>query len=221
MSTQHPFHILLPQQAVPLRRRALKLTCNPARADDLVQATLLKAWSSRDGFSPETNLRAWLFTILRNTFFSEIRKYRLEVQDVDGAGALSLSEEPRQDHALALGELLAAIAVLPKGQRLPLVMMGAYGYSQQEVAEACGCTVGTVKSRVSRARSTLSRILDHDDLLPVAPGSRVPTGDPPARQSPARGKTGPMSGGPRQVMTARSGPQGAQKPDGLRNETGR
>ena len=162
MTERHPFHTLLPQQASPLRRRALKLTSNEHRAEDLVQDTLLKAWVNRDSYRPDTNLRAWLFTILRNTFFSQLRKYRREVEDADGALAETLYEEPRQDHALALHELISAIALLPYAQRRPLVLMGAYGFSQLEAADACRCTVGTVKSRVSRGRATLNQVIAHD-----------------------------------------------------------
>jgi RNA polymerase sigma-70 factor, ECF subfamily len=164
---QHPFHVLLPQHATALRRQALKLTGNVTRAEDLVQETLLKAWASRDSYRPDTQLRAWLFTILRNTFISDLRKVRREVEDVDGACAGSLSEEPRQDHVLALKELISALALLPSTQRKALLLMGAYGYSQQEAASACRCTVGTIKSRVSRSRATLSRILEPEDAAPV------------------------------------------------------
>ena len=129
MTELHPFHTLLPQQALPLRRRALKLTSNQHRAEDLVQETMLKAWINRDSYRPESNLGAWLFTIMRNTFFSEWRKRRREVQDVDGACARMLYEEARQDHALALRELISGIAALPDPQRRPLVLMGAYGYA--------------------------------------------------------------------------------------------
>lgn len=162
MCEQHPFHTLLPQQALSLRRRALKLTANEHRAEDLVQDTLLKAWAKRDSYRPGTNLRAWLFTILRNTFFSNLRKSRREVEDVDGAYAMALSEEPRQDHALALKELISAISVLPYAQRQPLVLIGAYGFSQLEAANACRCTVGTIKSRVSRGRTILNRSVAYD-----------------------------------------------------------
>lgn len=158
MTERHSFHDLLPQQAVSLRRRALKLTYNEHRAEDLVQDTLLKAWASRDSYRPETNLRAWLFTILRNTFISGLRKYRREVEDVDGARARAHSVEPRQDHALALKELISSIDLLPHAQRRPLVMIGAYGFSHLEAADACRCTVGTIKSRVSRGRATLNKI---------------------------------------------------------------
>ncbi|MFN7051902.1 MAG: sigma-70 family RNA polymerase sigma factor [Gemmobacter sp.] len=155
-----------------LYRRALRLTGNPHRAEDLVQATLLKAWIHRDRFELETNLRAWLFTIMRNTFLSELRKYRLEVEDDEESLALTVAEEARQDHALALKELIAAVAELPVAQRKPLLMMGYYGFSQLETADACGLTLGTVKSRVSRGRATLCRVLAHD-VVDVA-GDKAP-----------------------------------------------
>jgi RNA polymerase sigma-70 factor (ECF subfamily) len=167
MIEQHPFSYLLPRQAVPLRGRAMKLTSNLHRAEDLVQTTLMKAWASRDSYLPESNLRAWLFTIMRNTFFSDLRKNCREVEDVDGALAAALAEEPRQDHVLALKELMAAILLLPQVQRRPLVLMGAMGFSQSEVATSCGCTIGAVKSRVSRARATLSAALLHDRAIRV------------------------------------------------------
>lgn len=159
MTRRHPFHDQLPAQIPSLHKRALKLTGSAHRADDLVQATLLKAWAKRDSFHPDTNLRAWLFTILRNTFFSELRKHRREVEDVDGTRAAALTEEPRQVDAIALGELITAIALLPPAQRQPVVLMGAYGFSQIEAAQACDCTIGTIKSRVSRARTSLAQSL--------------------------------------------------------------
>jgi RNA polymerase sigma-70 factor (ECF subfamily) len=173
MTERHPFHTQLPEQAQPLRRRALKLTRNPHRADDLVQETLLKAWASRDSYRPDTQLRAWLFTILRNAYFSDLRKYRREVEDVDGSCAERLFELPAQDHALALKELIAAIALLPSTQRRALVLMGAYGFSQLEAADACGCSVGTIKSRVGRGRARLNLVVDHDGTAHSAGPSRV------------------------------------------------
>ncbi|WP_296479520.1 sigma-70 family RNA polymerase sigma factor [Roseinatronobacter sp.] len=170
ITDDHPFHVLLPEQAHSLRLRALKLTANKHRAEDLVQTTLLKAWAKRDSFKPGTNLRAWLFTILRNTFCSDLRKFRREVEDVDGVYARAQFEEPRQHHVLALKELISVVATLPNTQRLPLVLMGAYGFSQNEAAVACGCTVGTIKSRVSRGRAALSRILaEEEDQLQTPP----------------------------------------------------
>lgn len=162
MTERHPFHILLIPHMPALKNYALGLTANIHRAEDLVQVTMLKAWAKRDSFDPTTNLRAWLFTILRNTFYSDLRKYRREVEDIDGIRAAALCEEPRQDHVLALKELISAIGELPAKQRKPIFLMGAYGFSQLEAAEACGCTIGTIKSRVSRARTTLCAALDHD-----------------------------------------------------------
>lgn len=167
MIEHHPFYALLPQQSFYLSRRALRLTGNVHRAEDLTQDALLKAWANRDSYKPGTNLRAWLFTILRNTFYSELRKRRRQVEDVDEVAALSLAEEPRQEHTLALKELLSATTRLPDVQRQVLVLMGAYGYSQEETAEFCGCTVGTVKSRVSRGRIALSRMLDEDEMVEI------------------------------------------------------
>lgn len=161
MAEHHPFHDLLSPQTRALKQFALRLTANEHRAEDLVQTTLLKAWAKRDSFQPDSNLRAWLFTILRNTFYSDLRKYRHEVEDADGLRAAALYQEPCQDHVLALKELVSAISGLPQKQRKPIIMMGAYGYSQLEAANACGCTVGTVKSRVSRARAALCAVLDH------------------------------------------------------------
>lgn len=129
-----------------------------------MQATLLKAWISQDSYQNGTNLHAWLFTILRNTFISDLRTYRHESQDIDGYSAGTQTVEPNQVHALALNELVGAIPLLPEGQRRALILMGAFGYSQLEVADACGCTIGTVKSRVSRGRAALVRILDYDGI---------------------------------------------------------
>lgn len=165
MTVQHPFQVLLPQHALSLRRRAMKLTSNEHRAEDLVQATLLKAWARRDSYRPETNLRAWLFTILRNTFISDLRKHRREIEDVDGTCAQTLFEEPRQEASLALKELLSAISTLPDVQSRSLLMTGALGYSQEEAAEACGCAVGTIKSRISRGRAALNRIMKPDEIV--------------------------------------------------------
>lgn len=166
MTKRHPFHTLLPLQGAALYRRALNLTSNEHKAEDLVQATLLKAWANRDKYIPDTLLRAWLFTIMRNTFFSELRKYRREVEDADGAHMAALSEEPRQEHAATLRELITAIDQLPHPQRQSIILMGAYGFSQNEAATACGCSVGTIKSRVSRSRATLNRILANEEPAP-------------------------------------------------------
>lgn len=158
-ASRHPFHTLLAEETPALRVLARALTRNEAHAQDLVQDTLAKAWAGRAGYRPDTRLRAWLFTILRNTFFSDLRKRRREVEDVDDACAGRLSEAPGQEHALALREFVAALATLPLNQREALVLVGGAGFSQEEAAEICGCAVGTIKSRVSRARSRLTQLL--------------------------------------------------------------
>jgi RNA polymerase sigma-70 factor (ECF subfamily) len=150
-----------------LRAFAFSLCGNHDRADDLVQETLLKAWSHLDSFEEGTNLRAWLFTILRNSFFSEVRKRRKEVEDSDGKQAASLSVAPAQQGHLDMQDLRRALDSLPPDQREALVLVGAAGMSYEEAAEIAHCAVGTVKSRVNRARSKLTSLLgiDSDDAF--------------------------------------------------------
>lgn len=163
MSARHAFHQQLGEELPALRAFARSLVRNHARADDLAQECLLKAWSNREKFQQGTNLRAWLFTILRNTFYSEMRKRRREVEDADGAFAAQLATPPTQDHAMAVRDFADALARLPDDQREALVLIGAAGMSYEEAAEVCGVKVGTVKSRVSRARSRLSEMLGVTD----------------------------------------------------------
>ena len=115
-----------------------------------------------DSFEQGTNLRAWLFTILRNTFISMKRKVRREVEDVDGGHAARLVEIPRQEGALELAQFRAALANLPDDQREALVLVGAAGFTYEEAAAICGCAVGTIKSRTFRARRDLARLLRQD-----------------------------------------------------------
>ena len=162
--------------AVPnLRAFAISLTGNYHFADDLVQETLLKAWAHRDKFEPGTNLRAWLFTILRNTYFSEFRKRRREVQDVDGEKAAQLATPPEQYGHLDLADFRAALKQLSSDQREALLLVGAEGFSYEEAAEIIGCAVGTVKSRVNRARVRLAEIMSVTSLndLGAEPVSRA------------------------------------------------
>jgi RNA polymerase sigma-70 factor, ECF subfamily len=142
-----------------LRAFAISLCGNHERADDLVQETLLKAWSHMDSFQEGTNLRAWLFTILRNSYFSEIRRRRREVEDSDGKKAESLSVAPAQQGHLDMQDLRKALDMLPPDQREALVLVGAAGVSYEEAAEIAHCAVGTVKSRVNRARIKLASLL--------------------------------------------------------------
>jgi len=146
--------------AVPsLRAFAISLCGNLDRADDLVQETLLRALKNIESFRPGTNMSAWLFTILRNHFRSEYRKRRREVEDVDGTYAETLKSHAEQEGHMEFEELRVALATLPSDQREALILVGPSGFSYQEAAEICGCAVGTVKSRVNRARTRLAEIM--------------------------------------------------------------
>ena len=146
--------------AVPsLRAFAISLSGNVDRADDLVQETLLRAIANIESFQPGTNMSAWLFTILRNLFRSEYRKRRREVEDTDGSYAESLKSQPEQGSHLEFKEFRAALAKLPPDQREALILVGASGFSYEEAAAICECAVGTIKSRVNRARNRLADLL--------------------------------------------------------------
>ncbi len=149
--------------AVPsLRAFAISLCGNIDRADDLVQETLLRALANIDSFQPGTNMSAWLFTILRNHFRSEYRKRRREVEDSDGHYAETLKSHPDQIGQVEFTEFLEALAQLPPDQREALVLVGASGFSYEEAANICGCAVGTIKSRVNRARTRLAELMGID-----------------------------------------------------------
>jgi RNA polymerase sigma-70 factor, ECF subfamily len=143
-----------------LRAFAWSLSHNSADADDLVQDTLIKAWTHRAKFEPGTNLRAWLFTILRNTYYTAVVRKRREVADEDGKHAATLSAAPTQDWSVAVHSLRTALQQLPHEHREALILVGAAGMTYEEAAEICGCALGTIKSRVNRARARLLRIMD-------------------------------------------------------------
>jgi RNA polymerase sigma-70 factor (ECF subfamily) len=152
--------------AVPnLRAFAISLCGNIDRANDLVQETLLRAWTHLDSFEPGTNMSAWLFTILRNHFRSEFRKRRREVEDADGGYADSLTTPEEQTSHIEFGELREALLKLSADQREALILIGASGFSYEEAAKICGCAVGTIKSRVARGRVALESLLN-DGKLP-------------------------------------------------------
>lgn len=142
-----------------LRAFAVSLCGNHDQADDLVQDTIMKAWAKQQSFEPGTNMKAWLFTILRNEFYSKMRKSGRVVQDTDGAFTERLSVHPEQYGALDLRDFRAALGQLADDQREAIILVGASGFSYEEAAEVCGCAIGTIKSRVSRARNQLQDIL--------------------------------------------------------------
>lgn len=153
-----------------LRAFAVSLAGSFHQADDLLQETLLKAWSSSDSFTPGTNMRAWLFTILRNTYYSLYRRRGREVQDTDGIYSGRIATPPNQEGALDIADFQAALAKLPPEHRDVLLMVGASGFSYEEAAEICGVAVGTVKSRLNRARARLAEALGITEAADLGPG---------------------------------------------------
>ncbi|WP_449410348.1 sigma-70 family RNA polymerase sigma factor [Methylobacterium komagatae] len=155
--------------AVPaLQTYAQSLVGNASRADDLVQEALLKAWANQDRFVPGTKLKAWLFTILRNQFYSECRRARREVEDIDGVIAGQIATPAPQEHGSDLQVVLSRMAQLPAAQREALLLVGAQGMTYEAAAEVLGCQTGTVKSRVSRARAYLCQHLAPSSM-PTSP----------------------------------------------------
>jgi RNA polymerase sigma-70 factor (ECF subfamily) len=150
-----------------LRAFAISFLHNSHDADDLVQETVMRAWSNLHRFERGTNLQAWLFTILRNLFYSRYRKRRHEVEDPDERHAASLTVAPDQLARVEHAELLRALALLSPDQREALLLVGAQGMAYEEAAKICGVPVGTIKSRVNRARARLAVLMQYegaDDL---------------------------------------------------------
>lgn len=150
-----------------LRAFAISLCGRTARADDLVQETLVKAWANIHTFEQGTNIVAWLYTILRNEFYSEYRKSRHEVADEDGRHAARQASHPTQEGHMRFLDFRTAMNRLAADQREALILVGASGLSYEEAATMCGCAVGTMKSRVNRARTKLAEMLSEpaDDFV--------------------------------------------------------
>ena len=146
-----------------LRAFASSLSGSVTLADHLVQESLLRAWSNSEKFQPGTSLRAWLFTILRNIYYSNYRKRAREVQDSDGFYARRLTVPGDQESHLDLDDFRRALTLLPPEQREVLTLIGASGLSYEEAAVICEVGIGTIKSRLSRARSKLVEILALDE----------------------------------------------------------
>jgi RNA polymerase sigma-70 factor (ECF subfamily) len=155
-----------------LRAFAISIAGNVERADDLVQDTMVKAWSNMHGYTEGTNLRAWLFTILRNTFYSDYRKRSREVED-DGTYAERLAVHAEQDGHMDFTDFRRALNKLPSDQREALILVGASGFSYEEAAEICGCALGTIKSRINRARNRLAELLSVESAEEFGPDARA------------------------------------------------
>lgn len=157
--------------AIPhLRAFARSLCGNPAEADDLVQETLIKAWTARERFEDGSSIRAWTFRILRNHFYSERRRaWRKQESGGDIPENAAVTGEG-QSWALQLDDVRRALLDIPDEQREALVLVGAGGLSYEEAANVCGCAVGTVKSRVSRGRAALEKRMTTGAALKASPG---------------------------------------------------
>lgn len=150
-----------------LRAFGRSLSGNPDTADDLVQDTLLKAWSARDSFIGGTSMKAWTFVILRNTYFSSTRRKKFTANYDETVAERILSAPAPQQDPIHLSDLQRGLMELSEDQREAIILVGAGGYSYDEAAQISGCAVGTMKSRVSRARSTLEGILEDGRFINV------------------------------------------------------
>jgi RNA polymerase sigma-70 factor, ECF subfamily len=170
-STTFKHHLL---QCMPaLRAFAISLTGRSDRADDLVQETLMKAWAHQDKFEEGSNIKAWLFTILRNEYYNYFRKRRKEVEDGDGKHAATLASMPQQEAGLNMSDMQAALQQLPNDQREALLLVTASDMSYEEAAQISGVAVGTVKSRVNRARAKLVAILQTNHPSEFGPSAEL------------------------------------------------
>ncbi|HMO75234.1 MAG TPA: sigma-70 family RNA polymerase sigma factor [Sphingopyxis sp.] len=160
-----------------LRAFGRSLCGNADLADDLVQETMLKAWKARAQYIPgPSSMKSWAFVILRNCFLSQMRRKKFTA-DYDEIAAERLLVAPDdQDDSLHLADVQRALMLLPVDQREALVLIGAGQLSYEEAAAICGCAVGTMKSRVSRARSALHAILESGDM-PLRSGAPAPASE--------------------------------------------
>ena len=161
---------LMPQ----MHNFARSLCRDGVRAADLVQEALLRALSNVERFQPGTNLKAWLFTILRNEHYSQLRRQKFEAVGMDTSSLPEPSVLPDHDGEIELRELNSALSNLPTGQRTALLLVSASGLSYEEAASICGCAVGTIKSRVARAREMLVELLGGNKQAPKRPARAQP-----------------------------------------------
>lgn len=161
-----------------LRAFARSLTRDPAEVDDLVQETLTKAIANIEKFEPGTRLRSWLFTIMRNTHYSRsVKRNRERPGDADCVSSLPFSQ-PTQEWSMELREVLTAVSRLPQQQREVLVLIAMLGINYDEAARICDCPIGTIKSRLNRARAQLKAALEPPDPGPPAEAPRTRRSQP-------------------------------------------
>ncbi len=156
-----------------LRAFSRSLCKKPDLADDIMQDALAKAWGARDRFEPGTNLKAWLFTILRHEFYSHKRRAWRETQWDEALGDRICAPPCEQESAMNLTDAARVLGALPEHQREAVILVGAGGYSYRDAAAICGTAVGNMKSRVSRGRAALSKRLNGDRALAPRSARRV------------------------------------------------
>ncbi len=154
----------LPDHLPALRAFAISLCGDGTAADDLVQDTIIKAWTNIDKFQAGTNMRAWTFIILRNHYLSQMRRSRFRGDWDDLTADRILAAPASQDKHVELSDMQRALLQLPQPQREALILVGAGGFAYEEAAEICGVAVGTIKSRVARGRAALEQILESGEL---------------------------------------------------------
>jgi RNA polymerase sigma-70 factor (ECF subfamily) len=160
-----------------LRAFGRSLCGNADLADDLVQETMLKAWKARAQYVPgPSSMKSWAFVILRNCFLSQMRRRKFTADYDELAAERMLVAPDDQDDSLHLADVQRALMLLPVDQREALVLIGAGGLSYDEGAEICGVAVGTMKSRVSRARAALHAILDSGQM-PLRSADELPASE--------------------------------------------
>lgn len=161
-------------EAIPhLRAFAISLAGSIDRADDLVQGALLKGLDNLNKFQPGTSMQAWLFTILRNDFMTQIRRSKREIEDPEGAWAEKVAVMPDQGARLDFSDVLKALGKLPVDQREALLLVTAEGLSYEEAARICGTNIGTIKSRINRARNRLAALMKFDAIDDFGPDRLV------------------------------------------------
>ena len=153
------------EEVVPhLRAFARGLCGRPDMADDLVQDALMKAWAAQERFEPGTSMRAWTFVILRNAYLTDMRRNRFRGEYDEGVAERILTAPAGQEEPVHLADMHRALLTLPPERREALLLVGAGGFSYEEAANICGCAVGTIKSRVGRARSALNTMLTDGNI---------------------------------------------------------
>ena len=153
-----------------LRGFARFVTQNADQANDLVQDTIVRALRAQHQYQPGTNFKAWTFTILRNLHVNNLRRQRVRMESIEDGALDVFSVAPNQYARLEFQELHRALAKLSPEQREVLILVGASGFRYEEAAEICKCAIGTIKSRLSRARNELYKLLlgEDEEVVPAS-----------------------------------------------------